>query len=317
LIWYGKERAPELASSQQAGYAIGHLARFFGAKATVSSITPQVLKRYGQERTFTRLRVIKGVGGAADRRENVTAQISRGTVRRELAVLQSALSHAVDEGRLTVSPAIKLPAPGRSKTRYLNEDEIARLLHASRGKPHLRLFIMLALNTGARKSALLELTWTQVRGNLVYLNPDDRDQTTKGRAIVPLNGTLAAALRIEQDRAIKEAEKRKIDPLPWVIQFRCERIMDIKKSFASACERAGIEDVTPHTLRHTAGTIMAKAGIDMFLIARMLGHSVAKTTELYAHHSPDWLAGATAALGLATTAGTTLEQVLPHLLPQE
>jgi integrase len=71
--------------------------------------------------------------------------------------------------------------------------------------------------------------------------------------------------------------------------------------FRNACKRAGINGVTPHTLRHTAGTLMALAGIDLFLIAKVLGHSVQKTTELYAHFQPKYLRGAVDVLGKATT----------------
>lgn len=66
-------------------------------------------------------------------------------------------------------------------------------------------------------------------------------------------------------------------------------------------EKINLEHVTPHTLRHTSGTLMAQAGIDIFMIAKMLGHSVAKTSELYAHHKPDYLKAAANVLGDFTT----------------
>jgi integrase len=54
--------------------------------------------------------------------------------------------------------------------------------------------------------------------------------------------------------------------------------------------------------------IRAMARIDLFLIARMLGHSVARTTELYAHHHPSWLSGAAAALGAVTKSNAKPEK---------
>jgi hypothetical protein len=45
---------------------------------------------------------------------------------------------------------------------------------------------------------------------------------------------------------------------------------------------------------------MARDGVDLFIISKMLGHSMAKTTELYAHHRPDWLKSTADALGRAT-----------------
>jgi integrase len=45
-------------------------------------------------------------------------------------------------------------------------------------------------------------------------------------------------------------------------------------------------------MRHTAGTWLAQAGVDLWTIAGWLGHSQQKTTELYAHHHPSFLAAA-------------------------
>lgn len=41
--------------------------------------------------------------------------------------------------------------------------------------------------------------------------------------------------------------------------------------------------VSPHRLRHTAATIMAKAGMNAFELAQLLGHSDVKTTMIYCH----------------------------------
>jgi integrase len=163
---------------------------------------------------------------------------------------------------------------------------------ATRKIPHLYVWTMLALNTGARKGALLELTWTQVQfdSGMIYLNPEGRDQTTKGRAIVPMSSTLRECL--------SQASQRRSSP--FVVEYRGGRVSDIKKAFAHACQEAGLVGVTPHTLRHTAGTLMAKAGVDLHVIAKVLGHSYSKTTQLYAHHRPEWLRGAVEIMGKVT-----------------
>jgi integrase len=282
LRWFAQERAPELASAAQIGFAVGHLLKFFKSD-TVSKLTPQRTKEYEAQR-----------------------KVARGTVRRELAVLSSALNHAIKNGRLLSAPRIILPAPGKARTVHLDEAQIARLLDACRPTPHLYVWTMLALNTGARKSALLELTWTQVQFDqgLIYLNPEEREQTTKGRAIVPISAPLRLALMDAfARRSVRPANRRAIpwEPSPYVVEYRGGRVLDIKKSFAEACARAGLDEVTPHVLRHTAGAIMAKAGIEIHVIGKVLGHSVQKTTELYAHLRPEWLRGAVEALGKATS----------------
>ena len=66
--------------------------------------------------------------------------------------------------------------------------------------------------------------------------------------------------------------------------------------FILACQRAGLEGVTPHTLRHTAATWMAQAGTDLFAVAGFLGQNPMTTVRVYAKHSPDYLKKALAAL---------------------
>ena len=49
-----------------------------------------------------------------------------------------------------------------------------------------------------------------------------------------------------------------------VIHENGKRIGDIKKGFAAACARARLEEVSPHTLRHTAATWLMKAGVPIW-----------------------------------------------------
>ena len=66
-----------------------------------------------------------------------------------------------------------------------------------------------------------------------------------------------------------------------------ERIGDIKKGFAAACERAGIEGVSPHTLQHTAATWLMQSGTDLWQAAGFLSTSVETLLQVYGHHHPD------------------------------
>ena len=79
--------------------------------------------------------------------------------------------------------------------------------------------------------------------------------------------------------------------------FRGKAVESIKAAFGRACERAGLDDVTPHTLRHTCASWLAQKGVPFAVIARYLGHADSRTTErIYAHHAPDYLRQATEAL---------------------
>ncbi len=122
---------------------------------------------------------------------------------------------------------------------------------------------------------------------------------------MPISDALMTALNDQRQELKKQQDEAAAagEPMqmyPYVISYRNGPIANIKVGFRMACERAGLVGVTPHTLRHTAGSLMAIAGVDLFLIARLLGHSVQKTTELYAHLHPNYLRGAVSVLSAAT-----------------
>ena len=58
---------------------------------------------------------------------------------------------------------------------------------------------------------------------------------------------------------------------------------DFKNSFKRIVEKAGLPWVTPHVLRHTFASQLAKAGVSLYKIQQWLGHSDPKTTMIYAH----------------------------------
>ncbi len=305
LRWYLQERGPEISTKDLVARTVEQFLDFFGPRATVASITPQLLKKYQSERMSKRrpkmIHTREGNIFVEDRRP-----VTNGTVRRELVTLSAALNHAIKNGRLMTAPGIQKPPAPPGKTRFLTKEEIERLL-TNCPEPHLRLFIALAINTGARKGALLDLKWDQMDfdNRIIYLNPEGRAQTAKRRAIVPMNNylrdTLIKAKTEQKEYVLEQIEKsgKEMVLCEHVISFRNQPVFNVRTGFRRSCERAGIKGVTPHTLRHTAGTLMALAGIDLFLIAKVLGHSVQKTTELYAHFQPEYLRGAVNALEAA------------------
>jgi integrase len=66
----------------------------------------------------------------------------------------------------------------------------------------------------------------------------------------------------------------------------------IKKGWAGACQRAGIQDATPHTLRHTFASWLVQRGEPLRTVGELLGHRDPSMVMRYSHLSPDHLASA-------------------------
>jgi integrase len=211
------------------------------------------------------------------------------TVRNELAVIRAALNLAERDKLIAKAPFVPMPKLPTAGIRHLTRPQFRKLLEGAKaGSPHIALFMQLAIGTGARMAALLELTWDQVNleQGIIDLNPPDRVQTSKGRATVPINAQTRAAL----EEALPAAT------CDYVIEHKGCRVASIKTAWNAAVRRSGIK-ATPHMLRHSAAVWAAEAGVPMEQIAGLLGHTDSRiTSRVYARFSPDFLKGAAEAL---------------------
>ena len=64
---------------------------------------------------------------------------------------------------------------------------------------------------------------------------------------------------------------------------------------------AGLADASFHTLRHTAASWMVAAGVPLYEVGKILGHSTPLMTQRYAHLAPEHLRSAVAALDGSST----------------
>lgn len=208
---------------------------------------------------------------------------SDSTIRRELEMLRAALRLRYGKA----APALWMPPPAKPRDRFLTRADVERILQHVE-TPHVRLFIILAISTGARMSALLDLTWDRVhldRG-VIDLNPAGRHENNKRRAVVPINKRADAALREALEGALSD----------HVIEYAGAPVKSVKKAVQAAARRANVP-CSPHVFRHTAGVWMAEADVPMQKIAQYLGHTSTRVTETtYARYSPSYMKDAAQAL---------------------
>lgn len=203
-----------------------------------------------------------------------------GTIWTEMGHLRTVFRWAAEARLIEHAPKVERPPKPAPKDRYLTSAEIQKLLAAPMAH-HIKLCILLMLSTASRIGALLELRWSRVdfeRGQIDLRSSDIGPR--KGRAVVPMNQGLRAALQTAKAGALTD----------FVIEWAGEPVKSIKTGFNAATKAAGLKGVSPHVLRHTAAVHLAAAGTSMNRISQYLGHSSTSVTErVYARFAPDHL----------------------------
>ncbi|PZU43800.1 MAG: integrase [Sphingomonas sp.] len=273
---YAREHAVTVAAPGRIGSAIGPLLDFWGT-LNVADVKGETCRRYCK----SRIRRFKD-------KARPDQPISNGTLRRELNVLQAAINYCDREGYLLTASTVTLPKKPSAKDRWLTRDEAATLLREARnGRAggHLPRFILLAIYTGTRKDAILRLGfnpsidagWIDVSRGVMYRKGAAERDTKKRRKPVRLIPRLLAHCR-----------RWKATGVNWAIEIDGQRVGDIKHAFEGASDRAGMPDVTPHTLKHTAITWAIQRGLTVEDAADYFDTSPETIRRVYYHHSPHY-----------------------------
>jgi integrase len=230
-----------------------------------------------------------------------TDLMSRGlapaTVNKNLSILKAMFRKAVEwemveEETLKRVRSIKLLPENNRRLRFLSVEECQTLL--GKCDAHLRPIVITALNTGLRKSTILNLRWDQVdlRHGFILL-----DRTKNGERLeIPINATLRATLQ----GLVRHLGSEYIFPDP-----RTGRpYQDVKNAFKAALKRAKIRDFKFHDLRHTFASHLVMAGVDLTTVKELLGHKSLTMTLRYAHLAPAHKVKAVGVLDGALTGST-------------
>lgn len=220
-------------------------------------------------------------------------ELSEGTAVRHFNVMHHMMEKAATiwsaETGIDRNPAdlVEVKRPDDQRERYLSAEEISRLKMALDSKmrrqdhrainrtfSRLRLIVLIALTTGMRISEIFALTWGDVlyREGLIVIR-----SKLKGGKIryVPMTPELAAEVQ-RFPVAIGEA---RIFPPKGAARGGRQRV---EGSFATILAKASVEDFRFHDLRHTFASWYMMNGGDLYVLAKILGHSNIKMTERYA-----------------------------------
>lgn len=198
------------------------------------------------------------------------------TVRREIAALQAVLNFGSQkENMVRGKPTFKFEKPRDSDPRSVwltSEQERQILMALPNTSISVQIFTRLGLTYGARKSAMLDLTFGPqidfMRG-MIDFNVPGRITTRKRRAVVPMT-------QIIRDLLSKRFEERGRDA----------HVMDraTPDHFKAFVTDLGFEWVTPHVLKHSAVSLMRENGVELDEISRITETDIRTLEKVYLHH---------------------------------
>jgi integrase/recombinase XerD len=211
------------------------------------------------------------------------------TVARRTAAVKSFYAFLTEEGLVPSDPTEQIDSPkvDRYLPKALSPHQVDDLLELPLREPtpeRLRDKAMLELlyGTGMRVSELVAL-------NLRDLNMEAECVRCVGKGgrerILPISGSAITGLEEYLDIArpqLARGNAQKIDAL--FLNHRGKRLTRqgfwlILKGYA---EELGLDDLTPHTLRHSFAAHMISSGADIRSVQALLGHASLSTTQIYA-----------------------------------
>lgn len=217
---------------------------------------------------------------------------SKATVNNYLRDIQAMYGHAIKTFELYTGEnpvkGVERLKEEESPPPYISLEQIEKLLEAARAYSQaLYWFCMLGIYAGLRFAEIgnCRWEWFDWEGKLLHI-PSDEEFSLKshrGRS-VPLNEKLIEELVQQAEESGYLFESGRLN------EGKSHYRYNPRKAFNTVRKTAGLEWVTPHTLRHTFGTQLGRANVSPLLIKEWMGHQDIKVTMRYAHvqgYSPD------------------------------
>jgi integrase len=223
--------------------------------------------------------------------------LAASSIRIFYRVLSCALKRAVKKKLILFNPCedVALPRIQEEEMQIFDVKQAKILLASLKGHQHEAL-VRLVLTTGIRKGELQALRWEdidleegtlKIRRNVVFIPKqgyhENEPKSKAGRRTIPLVSETINALKTYYEQSEKEG---------LVFRGRGGSYFSpdgISKAWRQILEDAGLPHIRFHDLRHTAATLLLRAGASLKSVQKILGHANIQTTMRYIHLLPEML----------------------------
>lgn len=225
---------------------------------------------------------------------------SRTTLARRGAAARTFFQWAYEEGHLPTNPAQRLATARAAQTlpEVLTIEHVDLLLDVARTRAddddplHLRDWVALELlyATGMRVGELCGI-------DLGDIDHTERMVRVTGKGdkqrVVPFGRPAGTALTAWLERGRPACVTGVTDSAVFIGR-RGARVdqRQLRESLHRLCALAGVPDIGPHGLRHSAATHLVARGADLRSVQEVLGHSSLTTTQRYTHVTTERLRSA-------------------------
>jgi len=206
--------------------------------------------------------------------------VSSATVRREVTALQSVLNWGHRSGYVAAAVSFHKPRGGERRDKWLTEEDerTIKRLAEKQASNQVRLILALGLTYGARRGAMIELCnqprQVNFQSGWIDFNVPGRPVNRKRRPSVPMTPAVRGVLEAVANNTPPG------QPLLTEADFR-----DFKRFMVNA----RYEWVTPHVLKHSAITLLLRAGKSIHQVSALTQTDPRTLFEVYRHHSPEEL----------------------------
>jgi len=174
-------------------------------------------------------------------------------------------------------PQIRLFKVDNTRIRCLDESEAQKLVQIC--QEPLKAIVLVALNTGSRRSEILNLKWQDI--NFTEQLITVRETKSKKNRYIPMNPQIFDILRAHSQHTVGDYV------FPGEKSGSHLHGSYVTHWFGKTVKKAEIKNFRLHDLRHTFASWSVMSGVDLTTVQQLLGHQTYQMTLKYAHLSPE------------------------------